>query len=286
MAARPARAAQRQTEHLVEVAVVHVALPVDADQVAAHHRVEVLVAVRLLEQLQVAVQAALGHQRGPETLDRHVRQRVEPGEAHAPALAEHPAVVVLQARLRGRQHRALGVVDQVEREPAFGVAVAQRGEPSQGRDARLEDALAALAVDVVLEIAGQRRGDLDALPGEKRRGVFLTRLEQHGEVAAVDHPDAGAPRALDHRTEVRVELGRAPGEVQRRSAAHLEISEHEVDGLPVHRFGAMRPRVDVTVHAGLVAAVAQIDLQRRQGAPADRREVGSRNERQDVVHGL
>src|SRR3954467_6394458 len=37
---------ERQAEHLVEVAVVHITLPVDGDEVAAHHRLQVLIAVR------------------------------------------------------------------------------------------------------------------------------------------------------------------------------------------------------------------------------------------------
>src|SRR4030088_1351788 len=40
-----ARATQRDAEHLVEVAVVHVALPVDGDEAPAHHRFLVFVAV-------------------------------------------------------------------------------------------------------------------------------------------------------------------------------------------------------------------------------------------------
>src|SRR5688572_9627574 len=46
---------ERQLEHLVEVAVVHVALPVDRDQAAAHDGLEVLVAVRAVEQRHVVV---------------------------------------------------------------------------------------------------------------------------------------------------------------------------------------------------------------------------------------
>ena len=48
--------------------------------------------------------------------------------------------------------------------------------------------------------------------------------------------------------------------------------EDEVDRLAVHLLGAVRPGIDVAVHAGLVAAVAEIDLQRVEPAAAGGQE--------------
>ena len=72
-AARSA-SAQRQVQHLVEIAVVDVALPVHRDQVPAHHRRQVLVPVRGLEQVHVGLELPLGQQLAAEPLDRHVGQ--------------------------------------------------------------------------------------------------------------------------------------------------------------------------------------------------------------------
>jgi len=63
---------QRQPQHLVEIAVVDVALPVDREQRAAHHAVEVVGAMRAVQQRHVLVELALGDQRRAEALDRHV----------------------------------------------------------------------------------------------------------------------------------------------------------------------------------------------------------------------
>src|SRR5436305_15124151 len=73
----PALAAERQAQHLVEVAVVDVALPVNRDQAAAHHRLEVLLAVRAMQQVHVAVELPLRDQHRAETLDRHVGERID-----------------------------------------------------------------------------------------------------------------------------------------------------------------------------------------------------------------
>ena len=52
--ARVGAARHRQVEHLVEVAVVDKAAPIDRDQVAAHHAVEVGVEMGVLEQVEIA----------------------------------------------------------------------------------------------------------------------------------------------------------------------------------------------------------------------------------------
>ena len=56
--------------------------------------------------------------------------------------------------------------------------VAQRVEPLQAADRCLEHALAALAVDIVLEVAGHRRDHLDLLAREERGEILLARLLQ------------------------------------------------------------------------------------------------------------
>jgi Fe2+ transport system protein B len=103
-----------QAQHLVEVAVVEQALPVDAEQLAAHHGVEVVPVVAVAQQLHVALEAALAEQRAAEALDGHVGQYEQVVEADAEVQQQLALVVGLQRPLRWRQHGALRVVDEVE----------------------------------------------------------------------------------------------------------------------------------------------------------------------------
>jgi hypothetical protein len=69
-----------------------------------------------------------------------------------------------------------------------------------------------------------------------------------------------------------MELGRAAGDVERGDGALPEHLQHEIDGAGIHRLGAVRPGVDVAMEAGLVAAVAEVDLKRGQPPAPDRRK--------------
>src|SRR5207245_841124 len=77
---------QRQHQHLVEIAVVDVALPVDREQRAAHHALDVVGAVRAVQQGHVLAELALGGQRRAEALDRHVGEGIATIEDDAEAI--------------------------------------------------------------------------------------------------------------------------------------------------------------------------------------------------------
>ena len=120
---------QRQIEHLVEVAVIEVAAPVDRDEAAAHHAVEVVVAMGLAQQAHVAVELALRDQGRAEPLDRHVGKREQAVEFDSEFAAELAPVVGFERLLRRRQRRALRVVDEFAVGPQLhGVGYFQ-GEP-------------------------------------------------------------------------------------------------------------------------------------------------------------
>ena len=61
--------------------------------------------------------------------------------------------------------------------------------------------------------------------------------------------------------------------------------EHRVGDLARHLLGAVRPGIDVAMEAGLVAAIADIDLQRVEPAAAERRKGNGIEQRQHVAHG-
>src|SRR5262245_36569887 len=275
---------ERQIEHLIEIAVVDVAPPIDRNQVSAHHLVEVGVEVRALQQVEVAVELAVGNEDRAEALNRHVGERVESVENDAVIFAEHALVVVLERLLRRRQRRTLGIIDEVEHEPSLGAPVAQPIEGFQPADGRFEHALAALAIDVVFEIAGKRSDDLDPLAGEKFGEVLLAGDFENGEIAAIHHAHAHGPRGGNQSTKMRVEFRRAAGDVEGRQALSRKESEHRVDYLARHSLGTVRAGVDVAVHAGLIAAIADIDLKRVEPAAPDRRKGNLLKPRPGIAH--
>ena len=276
---------RRQPQHLVEIAVVEPSLPIDAEQRAAHHGVQVGGHAGVLEQLQVGSEPALADEGAAEALDRHVGEHEEVAELDAEVRAQLAPVVGLQRRLRRRQHRPLRVVDQVERQAGARAPVAAGVELPQRGDALVEHAVAALAVDVGHRVARQRGRHVDAVQGQKVGQILLAGFEQHGEVAAVDHAHAEGACRSRQPAEVGVQLGRAAGDVERGDAARGQHLQHQVDGVGVHRFGARRPGVHMAVQAALVAAVAEIDLQGVEAAPAQRREIGVGEKGQGGVHG-
>ena len=95
----------------------------------------------------------------------------------------------------------------------------------------VEHALAALAIDIVLQIARHRGHDLDLLAGEEFGEVLLARHGKNGEIATVDHAHAHVARRSHQPAKVRVELGRAAGDVEGRDAPAREEGEHHVGDL-------------------------------------------------------
>ena len=64
-----------QAELLIEITVVEMALPIDTDQLTAHHSSQIFRVVRILEEGLITLQIAAAFQLLGETLDGHVRQR-------------------------------------------------------------------------------------------------------------------------------------------------------------------------------------------------------------------
>src|SRR5579862_5345934 len=71
-----------QAQLLVEVTIVQIAAPVHADQIPAHHLLEIGSREILLQQPYIPAELALGDQGTPETLDRHIGQGIEVVECH------------------------------------------------------------------------------------------------------------------------------------------------------------------------------------------------------------
>ena len=238
-------------------------------QIATHEagqgrRVEVV-----HEQTEVALEAALAGEGAGEASDRHVRDREQPVELDAEALAQLAPVARLELRLGGRQRGPDRVVDEVEDERRARQAVAEAVQRAQGLEAPGEDALAALELDVLGAVAGEGGDDLGSLGREEGSGVLLARKEQHGQVAAVDDAAAEAPRAGHEAPEVGVQLRRAAGEIEEPGGGvRREELEHALCARLVQGLGPLRARLHVAMVAGEIAAPADVHLERRHGPAA------------------
>ena len=105
--------------------------------------------------LKVPLELPLGDEGTPESANRHVRQRQEPVEADSESPTELGLVGTFQLGLRRGKHRTLWIEDEVEGEIGVFAPVTEVVEPPQSRDARVEDSLATLSVDILAKIAGQ-----------------------------------------------------------------------------------------------------------------------------------
>ena len=114
------------------------------------------------------------------------------------------------------------------------------------------------------EVVGQRGDDLDPVLGEELGQVLLARREQDGQVAAVD--DVRAQRRAPRPTSQR-KCGFSSGAPPVMSTVGIPRPGREVEAgghrLPAHHLAAVGPGVDVAVPAGLVAELADVDLEDR-----------------------
>ena len=265
----PTGRGRRHAQLLVEVTVIQPAMPVNADQGAAHHPLEIFAAVAGLQQLLVGLQLAPRLEPAGKALDRHVGQGVEAGENHPMLAGQHPAVIGFQLGLGGRQRGALGVVDEVQAGALARLAVAKGVELAQGRDAAGKYARSPLAINVGCQITGQGGHHRDALARQKMGQILLAGLRKDGEVAAIDHLDT-QPASRHHQLpELGMELGRPTGEIQAGEAPGCQHLWNQPEGIPIHRFGAGGSRIHMAVAAGLVAAVAEVHLQGGEGAASE-----------------
>ena len=184
-------------------------------------------------------------QRRAEALDRHVGEREELVEHDAVIVAEDALVVGLERRLRRRQRRPLRIVDEIEREPRAVAAVAERVEALQPADrARRTRPCRAGGRRCPPGSTASRRRSRPARAARNSGRSSWPRLLEDREVAAVHH--AARPcraRAVHHAAEMRIELGRAAGDVERRDPPALQKLRAPTSATrAAHLLGAVRAR--------------------------------------------
>jgi hypothetical protein len=178
--------------------------------------------------------------------------------------------ILLHRALVARQEGAGRVVHQHEAPARVALAIADGIEALQCDDRFLERAVAPLQVGIALAIVWQRADDLDPALREPAGQVAARAGKQNREIAAVDDALAARHAFVHQVAEVRVEFGRAAGDIDRSRRGAVERGEAQVDRLAAHHLGgAVGPGVDVAMAASHVAQLADVDLENVEGGRAD-----------------
>ena len=163
---------------------------------------------------------------------------------------------------------------QIEREPAAGPTIAQCVELAQGFDRLVEDAVAALRIGLRRSEVGQRCHHLHLI-GREEVGEIGMRLEQQdAQIAAIHHVAPERAGAFHYPAEARIQLGCAAGDVHDRDIGLFQGGHAQLGGLARHLLGAVGPGIDMAMAAGLVAELADIDLEHTDAGGAQRRDAG------------
>lgn len=175
-----------QSQLLIEIAVIKMALPIHTQQLTAHHRLKIYWVVCFLQKGLVSLQVATEFQLPGEPLNGHVGQRQQTIEPNAQP-GQCSLVISLQSWLGRRQHRSKGVVDKIQLPPGITRSVAQGIELPQATDAAFKNTITPLAVDVLGAVTGQGGCDANPLVCKEFSQILLAGFTQDREIAAVNH---------------------------------------------------------------------------------------------------
>ncbi|GBC83188.1 hypothetical protein HRbin10_02329 [bacterium HR10] len=225
----------------------------------AHQPFQRLRIERLSEQIQVLLIFTLTTQIIEESANGHIGDRQQPCEHDAESVPQLAPIIFFQLGLIGRQERPHRIVNEVER--PFGIMpVTQRVQSLDRFDAFLIDAIPSLAAHIVLQIAGERSHQMHLMIAEKLRHGLHLRQKQHGQVRAHLHGLSLLSQGPDEAAQVRVQFGRSPGDVHpSRPHAPGQLND-PFHRRPLHHLRAPGRGLYVTMHAGLIAFQADIDL--------------------------
>ena len=105
---------------------------------------------------------------------------------------------------------------------------------------------------------------------QKSSQRLLPWLRKDGEIASIQNPCPGLP-GTDHKLpEPLMQFRSSSGEVEAADAPGLQNIGDQFQQLLTHHLRSMRAGIDMAMTTALVAAVAQVDLQRCQNRPSQR----------------
>ena len=201
-----------EPELLIEIAVVKMPLPIDTDQLAAHHRSKIGGIVGMLQQFLITRQFSALFKATGIPLDRHVHKGEQSVEANA-LMGKFLFVILFELSLRGGQNSSLRIEDEVKGETSILAAVTETIQLQQPLDAALKDPLASLLINIVGAVAGQRSHHGDAMGRKKLSQILLSGFRENREIAAIDHFDAKGTQLLHQGAEPWMKLRSTSREV-------------------------------------------------------------------------
>ena len=139
-------------------------------------------------------------------------------------------------------------------------SVTQRIQELKRLDAAVENAVAALRVYVLRRITRHRSDDFNFVPRQKLRQIFITAIEQNGELPVNLHLIVEGFYPLNEITKIGNHLGCAAGKIDNRDFRFGQPIDHAIDRLVGHDFFALRAGVHVAMNARQIAKLADVDL--------------------------
>ncbi len=258
-------------QHLVEVAVEDLSLVADVDRAAAHQANHGGGVEAIGEQLHVIIPLPVLPEIHGEAGDGQIGDGEKPGEDDAVALLQFDFVIGFKFGLVGRELCTDGVVNEGQWQRG---AVANGVELLQGTDAFLKDAIAALGIDIVLQIARKRSNNLHFVFRQVFRQVGVGFGLDNREVVAVDDVRTHRTGSFHKVVEKLADLRSTAGDVHDLGPVLADPRPDFVRDFLGHHFGAVRAGIDVAVSACLVALAADVDLQGLKASAGERSAVG------------
>ena len=110
---------------------------------------------------------------------------------------------------------------------------------------------------------------MNTFAGEKRRQILLSWFVEDGEVAPINHLHAEAAGGPYQIAKTGMQFRGSTGEVEHLELEMLQHLGNQINVAIGHHFPAPGPCIHVAVTAALIAAVAEVDLKRLQGASVE-----------------
>src|SRR6266566_710886 len=107
---------------------------------------------------------------------------------------------------------------------------------------------------------------------EKFCEVLLAGHFKNREIAAIDDAHAHIARGDHEVAEIRIKFRGTPSNVEGCDSALIEKGENEIGDLASHLLGTVRSGIHMAMHARLITAIADIELQCVEPPAADRRK--------------
>ena len=255
------RAVDRQSEDVVDLTVIQVAVVVDIYLRAAHDARDRCSVVVLGKQVEIVLVLLLVLHLIREATKTIVVERVHTVEFDALGALQLVFVEILELALVRWQERAVDVVDKIDLQRRIN-SVAAVVELVEAAHDVTENTGTALPVASELSEVGKARDDLDLVANVDIYEVLVIRELEDDKVAADDDFVGNLGCLADKPLDVGVHLWGATRDIHRFIAAGLERDKYGLHRLAAHALRVLRTTLEVAVVAGEIALVCDIDLHR------------------------